>query len=172
MHMTTSPLAKGSKLLATVKPLREKRNPTIEDFQFRAGLPTAEELPDSDGKPVDSELQELIPGLLKAILLDLWRDHTDWLFGIDLGFYYNPDLPVIAPNGFLSLGVKSVDNDYFRPSYVLWDEKVIPLFALEIISIPPGKEQTEKLEYLPINGIFVLFSLYAFAQKEGRVSTI
>jgi hypothetical protein len=51
-------------------PNSPKRNPTIADFNFRPGLPTADELPDSDGKPVDSELQELIPGLLKAILLD------------------------------------------------------------------------------------------------------
>ena len=32
-------------------------------------LPSAEELPDSDETPVHNELQELIPGLLKAILL-------------------------------------------------------------------------------------------------------
>jgi hypothetical protein len=54
----------------------KKRNPTIEDFKFRDGLPTAEELPDSDDKPVEkewsrrfppakefcSELQELVSG--------------------------------------------------------------------------------------------------------------
>lgn len=31
-------------------------------------LPSSEELPDSDDTPVDNELQDLIPGLLKAIL--------------------------------------------------------------------------------------------------------
>jgi Uma2 family endonuclease len=164
MRMTTSPLAKGSKLLATVKPSHEKRNPTIEDFQFRAGLPTAEELPDSDGKPVDSELQELIPGLLKAVLMDLWRDRTDWLFGIDLGFYYNPDLPPVAPDGFLSLGVEAVDDEYLRPSYVLWDEKVIPLFAVEIISKTAGKERTKKFQIYQSVGI-LYYLVYAPLRK-------
>ncbi|MGJ5674192.1 MAG: hypothetical protein ACR9NN_11375 [Nostochopsis sp.] len=35
-------------------------------------LPSSEELPDSDDTPVDNELQDLIPGLLKAILALLW----------------------------------------------------------------------------------------------------
>jgi Uma2 family endonuclease len=162
--MTTSPLAKGSKSLSAVEPSAKKRNPTIEDFKFPAGLPTAEELPDSDGKPVDSELQELIPGLLKAILLDLWGDRTDWLFGIDLGFYYNPDLPPVAPDGFLSLGVEDVDNEYLRPSYVLWDEKVIPLFAMEIISKTAGKERTKKFQIYQSVGI-LYYLVYAPLRK-------
>jgi hypothetical protein len=37
-----------------------------EDFHFPDGLPTADDLPCSDDKPVDSILQELLPGLLKA----------------------------------------------------------------------------------------------------------
>jgi Uma2 family endonuclease len=164
MGMSTSPLAKGSKLCATVKPSIEKHNPTIEDFTFRAGLPTAEELPDSDGKPVDSELQELIPGLLKAILLDLWGDRTDWLFGIDLGFYYNPDLPPVAPDGFLSMGVEAVDDEYLRPSYVLWDEKVIPLFAVEIISKTAGRERTKKFQIYQSVGI-LYYLVYAPLRK-------
>jgi hypothetical protein len=75
--MTTSPLVQSSKPNATAGTLAKKRNPKIEEFQFRDGLPTAEELPCSDGAAVDkdwsrrfppakkvrSELQELIPGL-------------------------------------------------------------------------------------------------------------
>jgi Uma2 family endonuclease len=131
--MSTSPLAKSSHPGAATTPSIEKRNPSIEDFKFRVGLPTAAELPDSDDKPVDSELQELIPGLLKAILFYLWPNRTDWLFGIDLGLYYDPDLPCIAPDGFLSLGVKDDVDENLRPSYVLWDEQVIPLLALEVV---------------------------------------
>ncbi len=72
--MTTSPLAKRPKPPKAVETATKKRNPTIEDFNFPDGLLTAEDLPDSDDTPVDSELQELIPGLLKSILLDLWSD--------------------------------------------------------------------------------------------------
>jgi hypothetical protein len=38
-------------------------------------LPTAEELPDSDGIPVDNELPILIPILLRAILALLWAEN-------------------------------------------------------------------------------------------------
>ena len=66
--MTTSPLARSPKSPKTAEATTRKRNPTIEDFNFPDGLPTAEDLPDSDDTPVDSELQELIPGLLRGHL--------------------------------------------------------------------------------------------------------
>ena len=45
------------------------------DFYSPKYFPSADELLDSDETPVDNELQELIPGLLKAILLMLWEDY-------------------------------------------------------------------------------------------------
>jgi Uma2 family endonuclease len=153
--MTTSPLAKCPKSSTAVETNVKKRNPTIEDFKFPDGLPTAEDLPDSDDKPVDSELQELIPGLLKIILLDLWRDRTDWLFSIDMAFYYKPkDTSInIAPDGLLSLGLKNPPDENLRSSYVLWDEKVIPQFALEVVSKSPGGEYTDKFKIYQSIGI-------------------
>jgi hypothetical protein len=56
------------------------------DYHRPKYLPSAEELPDSDENPVDNELQELIPGLLKSILLMLWEERQDWLFA-DMGIY-------------------------------------------------------------------------------------
>jgi Putative restriction endonuclease len=162
--MTTSPLVKTAPAQELPSTPIKKRNPTIEDFKFRDGLPSAEELPDSDGKPVDSELQELIPGLLKAILLDLWDDQPNWLFSIDMGFYYHPDKPAIAPDGLLSLGVEDIEDECLRSSYVLWDEKVIPLFALEIVSKTPGKEQTKKFEIYQSIGI-LYYLVYAPLRK-------
>ena len=162
--MTTSPLVKTAQSNGILDTPIKKRNPTIEDFKFRDGLPTAEELPDSDGKAVDSELQELIPGLLKAILLDLWDDRPNWLFSIDMGFYYHPDQPAIAPDGLLSLGVEEIEDECLRSSYVLWDEKVIPLFALEVVSKTPGKEQTKKFEIYRSIGI-LYYLVYAPLRK-------
>ena len=68
-------------------------------------LPSAEDLPDSDDTPVDNELQGLVPGLLKSILAWVWKERWDWFFGVDMGIYYDPDLPAIVPDGFLSLGI-------------------------------------------------------------------
>jgi Uma2 family endonuclease len=141
-----------------------KRNPTIADLNFRKGLPTADELPDSDGKPVDSELQELIPGLLKSILLDQWRDRSNWLFGIDLGFYYDPDQPCIAPDGLLCLGIRDAIDENLRSSYVLWDEMVIPSLALEVVSKAYGKEHSKKLEVYRTIGI-LYYVVYAPLRK-------
>jgi Uma2 family endonuclease len=116
-------------------------------------LPSAEELPCSDDTPVDSELQELIPGLLKSILLILWEQRMDWLFGIDMAIYFDPDLPPIVPDGFLSLGVERVYDEELRPSYVLWDELVVPSLALEIVSSTYRKEYTTKLNQYAELGI-------------------
>jgi Uma2 family endonuclease len=153
--MTTSPLVKGSKSIVANDLLVKKRNPTIEDFDFPEGLPTAEDLPCSDGAPVDSELQELIPGLLKAILMDMWGDRKDWLFSIDMAFYYDPTRlrTAIAPDGMLSLGLRETDSNSLRSSYVLWQEKVLPLLVVEIVSRTSGKEKTEKFEIYQSVGI-------------------
>jgi hypothetical protein len=43
------------------------------EYNLPKYLPSAEELPDSDEMPVDNELQELIPGLLKAMMAERLR---------------------------------------------------------------------------------------------------
>ncbi len=177
--MTTSPLAKSPQPIkaaeaitsGTAKLNAKKRNPTIEDFIFPDGLPTAEDLPDSDDTPVDSELQELIPGLLKTILLDLWSDRTDWLFSIDMAFYYKPkDTRVnVAPDGLLSLGLKNPPDENLRSSYVLWDEKVIPQFALEIVSKSPGGEYTEKFKIYQSIGILYYLVYSPLRKRKSKL---
>jgi hypothetical protein len=173
--MTSSPLAQ-------TQPSATKRNPRIEDFHFPDGLPTAYDLPFSDDKPVDKEwsrrfpparefrsiLQELLPGLLKAISIGLWQERTDWLFGIDLGFYYRPDTPAIAPDGMLCLGVKENTDENFRPSYVLWQEKVLPIFTLEIVSKTPGGERTKKMAIYESIGILYYLVYAPLLKKKAR----
>lgn len=63
-------------------------------------LPTAEELPETDFQPVDSELQVLIASLLADILDRVWVERQDWFFGINLGIYYDPQKHPIVPDGF------------------------------------------------------------------------
>jgi Uma2 family endonuclease len=170
--MTSSPLAKTAQSLTTnpssTVTTVPKRNPTIEDFHFPDGLPTADDLPCSDDQPVDSILQELLPGLLKAILIELWQDRTDWLFGVDLGFYYRPNTPAIAPDGMLCLGIKEEESENFRPSYVLWQEKVIPQFTLEIISKTPGRERTEKMEIYESIGVLYYLIYAPLLKRKAR----
>lgn len=101
-------------------------------------LPTSAELPDSDDTPVDKELQDLIPHLLKAILSLIWQERSDWFFGVDMGVYHttgnNPRTPIV-PDGFLSIGVERRKSERGRLSYVLWEEnEVVPQMVLEVVS--------------------------------------
>ncbi|WP_066379200.1 MULTISPECIES: Uma2 family endonuclease [unclassified Anabaena] len=130
------------------------------NFNLPRYLPSADELPDSDETPVDNELQELIPGLLKAILLLLWGERMDWFFGVDMGIYYHPDQPPIVPDGFLSLGVERFYDEELRPSYVLWDEQVIPILVLEVVSPNYRKEYSDKLDEYAALGVlyYVIYS--------------
>ena len=89
-------------------------------------LPSSEELPDSDDTPVDNELQDLIPGLLKAMLALIWSQRWDWFFGVDMGIYYDPDKPAIVPDGFLSIGIpRLIDEIVYRLYGLTEEEKAI-----------------------------------------------
>ncbi|MHC5937684.1 Uma2 family endonuclease [Nostoc sp.] len=125
------------------------------EYDPLACLPSSEELPDSDDTPVDNELQDLIPGLLKAILAMAWAERMDWFFGVDMGIYYHPDLPPIVPDGFLSLGVERFYDENLRPSYVLWEERRVPILALEVVSRKyRGEYSTKKQEYAKLGILY------------------
>ncbi len=110
-------------------------------------LPSAEDLLDSDDTPVDNELQNLISGLLKAILAMVWAERMDWFFGIDMGIYYDPDQPAIVPDGFLSLGVERIIDENLRLSYLLWEEQRVPTMVLEVVSHKRRGEYSTKKEF-------------------------
>ncbi len=118
------------------------------NYNPRDCLPSAEDLPDSDDTPVDNELQDLIPHVLKDILALIWEERMNWYFGVDMGIYYDPENPtdVIVPDGFLSIGVPRIIDSDFRLSYVLWDEMVIPTMVLEVVSQTRRGEYTQKKE--------------------------
>ena len=115
-------------------------------YQLPRYLPTADELPNSDDTPVDNELQEIIPNLLKSILRMLWKGRMDWFFGIDMGIYTHPEQPPIVPDGFLSLNVERSFDENLRLSYLLWEEEILPILVLEVVSAKPGGEYTTKLD--------------------------
>jgi Uma2 family endonuclease len=109
---------------------------------------------------VDNELQDLIPTLLKLILGYLWKDRMDWFFGVDMGVYYDPDLPAVVPDGFLSLGVDRIIDEDLRLSYVFWEERVVPILALEVVSQKYRGEYSTKKELYRRLGIryYVIYS--------------
>ncbi|TAF02171.1 MAG: Uma2 family endonuclease [Nostocales cyanobacterium] len=125
------------------------------DYNPLACMPSSEELPDSDETPVDNELQDLIPGLLKAILAMAWAERMDWFFGVDMGVYYDPYQPAIVPDGFLSLGVERFYDENLRPSYAIWEEEKVPILVLEVVSQTYRNEySTKKDEYAKLGVLY------------------
>ena len=110
-------------------------------------LPSAEDLPDSDDTPVDNELQDLIPGLLKILLASIWSERMDWFFGVDMGIYYDPEQPAIGPDGFLSVGVPRIIDEDLRLSYVLWEEQEVPILIIEVVSHKRRGEYKKKKQF-------------------------
>ena len=121
----------------------KKQIPSIEELYFSQGLSVDDEFPCSDGEPVDSELQELVPGLLKSILMRIWEARLDYLFVIDMGLYYGDGC--VSPDGLLSLGVEQAEKEQKRSSYILSQEKVLPVLVLEVVSKTYGGEFDVKL---------------------------
>jgi Uma2 family endonuclease len=138
-------------------------------YELPRYLPTADELPNSDDTPVDNELQELIPGLLKSILRMLWKGRMDWFFGIDMGLYTDPDRPPIVPDGFLSLNVERSFDEDLRLSYLLWEEEVMPIFVLEVVSFKPGGEYTTKLQEYAQMGVLYYVIYHPKRRRKARL---
>jgi Putative restriction endonuclease len=72
----------------------------------------------------------------------------------------NPEQPPIVPDAFLSLGVERCYDEELRPSYVLWDEHVVPSLAIEIVSPTYRQEYTTKLERYAAMGVlyYIIYS--------------
>ena len=123
-------------------------------------LPTEHDLPDTDNQPVDNELQLLIPGILRAILLIAWAERLDWFLGANIGLYYEPNRPAVGPDAFLSLGAPRLrPGKDLRLSYVLWEERVMPTWVLEIVSQKPGGEYDRKMKLYAELGI-LYYTIY------------
>ncbi|MDY6785703.1 MAG: Uma2 family endonuclease [Cyanobacteriota bacterium] len=125
----------------------------------RPDLPSAKDLPDSDDTPVDNQLQHLVPGLLEAILALIWSERMDWFFGVDMGIYYDPDEVAIVPDGFLSIGVPRIIDENLRLSYLLWEERKLPIFVLEVVSQKRRREYTQKKSFYAELGI-LYYAIY------------
>ena len=140
-------------------------------------LPTAGELPYSDGAPVDNEFQNLIPNLLRSILSFAWKGRTGWFFGVDMGIYYDPTKPAVVPDCFLSLGVERFKggDDIGRLSYVLWEEDyVAPILAIETVSKTYGGEYEKKRDIYAQLGVlyYVVFLIKPKSRRGHQILEI
>ncbi len=124
------------------------------------------ELPHSDETPVDNEIQNDIPNLLLNILRLIWSDRQDWFFGVDMVVY--KDSKAIVPDGFLALGVPRYTSAEGRLSYVINDEKVVPILALEVVSRTYNHEYEDKLNDYQRLGVLYYVIYNQSAAKSRR----
>ena len=128
-----------------------------------ANLPDHTQLPDKDGN-FTNNYQEGPQGALltDCILPILQQTHPDgqYCIGRDNGIYWRlPEPPeslekgAIAPDWFYVPNVPLMLDGQFRGSYVLWQEFVAPLIALEFVS-GNGAEERDKT---PIKGKFWVY---------------
>lgn len=141
----------------------------LVNYNPKQCLPSAEDLPDSDDTPVDNELQNLVPSLLKAILALIGSERMDWFFGIDMGIYYAPNESAIVPDAFLSLVVPRIIDSDLRLSYVLWEEQKNPMMVLEVVSQTRRGEYTQKKkDYIEL-GVLYTIIYNPFRKRKPRL---
>ena len=113
-------------------------------------LPDHTQLPESDGTFVKNFQERpqsiLLTTSIQPVLQQLHPD-DQYAIGQDCGIYWRltepPEKGAEAPDWFYVPNVPPLLNGQVRRSYVLWQEYVAPLIALEFVS-GDGKEERDK----------------------------
>lgn len=129
----------------------------IAQPQSSLSLPDHTQLPDSDGTFVKNFQEHPQSVLLTTSLLPILRQvypDGQYCIGQDSGIYWRmtepPERGAEAPDWFYVPNVPPTINGEIRRSYVLWQEYIPPLIALEFVS-GDGKEERDKT---PLTGEF------------------
>jgi Uma2 family endonuclease len=154
-------------------PLLLEPSPPASSFQKLRKLPDPSELIDSDDKPMDNELQYLIPTLLKLSLNAHWQDRQDWFFGVNMGIYhagagFQSNVPIV-PDAFLSLGVKPTTHSKGRLSYIVWlEDNIVPTWVLECVSQTYGAEYGDKMKTYAKMGVlhYVIYNPHHYRRDQ------
>ncbi|MFN7415260.1 MAG: Uma2 family endonuclease [Dolichospermum sp.] len=113
-------------------------------------LPDHTQLPESDGTFVKNWQEHpqsiLLTDSIQPVLQKLYPD-SQYFIGQDLGIYWRitepPEKGAEAPDWFYVPNVPPTLNGKTRRSYVLWQEYISPLVALEFVS-GNGSEERDK----------------------------
>jgi Uma2 family endonuclease len=107
--------------------------------------PTEDDLPSSDGMPMETHRHVLQLSLLMDVLLLAWADRTDVFVGGNMFVYFSPDQvrteDFRGPDLFVVQGVSRRD----RKSWVVWQEGKAPDVVVELLSESTAlRDKTEK----------------------------
>jgi Uma2 family endonuclease len=120
--------------------------------EFPTTLPDHTQLPESDGTFVENFQEHrqsiLLTESIEPILQQLHPD-GQYAIGQDSGIYWRltdpPERAAEAPDWFYVPNVPPTLDGQMRRSYVLWQEIVSPLIALEFVS-GNGEEERDRRE--------------------------
>ena len=103
-------------------------------------VPQSVEYPESDGLPMPDSPEQFDSLAYSVVALKLhYRERDDVFVGGDMLLYYERAAAPgetgksVAPDTFVAFGVPRKGRGE-RPSYLLWEERKVPDFALEIAS--------------------------------------
>jgi hypothetical protein len=151
-----------SQITKTVEQSAEYYNPS-PTTGLPANLPDHTQLPDKDGNFVKNYQEppqgDLLTDCITPILQEIHPD-GQYCIGRDCGIYWRlpeppeaPEKGAEAPDWFYIPNVPSTLDGQIRRSYVLWQETVVPLIALEFVS-GNGAEERDKT---PVKGKFWVY---------------
>lgn len=148
-----------------------KSSPKVHLVDRWQTLPSSNELPGLDDRPVDDELHTLIPHFLRKILREFWEERTDWFFGINMNIYHttgnDPKTPIVA-DSFLCLNVPP-RNRQGSANYVVWEEnEIVPILVIELVShIYRHEYDTKMLDYAHLGVLYyVVYNPHYFKRDE------
>ncbi len=113
----------------------------LPDIPTNVKLPDHTQLPEKDGNFVrnfqEPPQSTLLTDSIEPVLDRLFAG-TPYCIGQDSGIYWRitdpPPLGCKSPDWYLVIGVPPLLDGKIRRSYVLWQEKIVPLLAIEYVS--------------------------------------
>lgn len=140
---------------------------------FGVPFPDISHLVTEDDTPVDNLFSEKQQRLLVAPLYSSWQSARIFAAFANVGIYSSPHRPVIVPDAFLSLDVKTPEDMWAKRNrcYMLWEYGKPPEIVIEIVSNKKGGENDTKLaEYARLGASFyAVFDPQQLIQSEQLV---
>lgn len=137
---------------------------------FGVPYPDISHLITEDDTPVDNLFSEKQQRLLVAPLYSSWQSARIFAAFANVGIYSSPHRPVIVPDAFLSLDVKTPEDMWAKHNrcYMLWEYGKPPEIVIEIVSNKKGGENDTKLaEYARLGASFyAVFDPQCLIQSE------
>ena len=135
-----------------------------------------EDIITEDDEPVDNFPSEKQQRLLVNSLYSSNHLERPFVAAANVGVHYQPGVPAIVPDVFLSLNAKTVDGDDIMDkenrTYYVWKMKKPPEVVMEIVSNRKGNETDHKFEKYATVGAKYYVILDHLRQAQDELLTV